>query len=180
VCRKGDRRGVGGVVCVGVATKTRRKIYRSIDMSKDIAPKSVTSLRSSCVQTALDMWRPIMITSARISGPFVHCLNKGGLEDIVRTRKLRGTVASNSMANDRPAVRAYTGTFEHQKRNKNWNGPQMTVIEFYTSTPPRPNLSPGYAEWTEEGLVDGHLSIQISKIVDGNGAIIPAAHYRSR
>jgi hypothetical protein len=113
-------------------------------------------------------------------GPFVHGLNKGGLTEIVRTSRLRGVAASNHMANDRPAVRAYVGSFDHQRRVKRWSGADKTFIEFYTHVPPRPQLPPGYAEWTEEGLTDGHLLIRISRILDGDGTLISPAHYGKR
>ena len=103
-------------------------------------------------------------------GPFVHKLNKGGLAEICLTSKLRGTAAGNNMANDRPAVRAYVGTFEHQQKNKNWSGKDSIYIEFLTSTPPRSGLAPGFAEWTEDGLVDGGLPIKIIRVLHGDGS----------
>jgi hypothetical protein len=102
-------------------------------------------------------------------GPFVHTLNKGGLKEIVTTEKLRGTQASNHLANDSKAVRAYVGTFEHQKKNKNWSGRLSTHIEFLSFVPPRSGLPPGYAEWTDESLVEGYLAISIQRVVNGEG-----------
>jgi hypothetical protein len=102
-------------------------------------------------------------------GPFVHTLNKGGLKEIVTTAKLRGTQASNHLANDAKAVRAYIGTFEHQKKNKNWAGRLSIHIEFLTCLPPRSGLPPGYAEWTEESLIEGYLAISIQRVVNGEG-----------
>src|SRR5882672_7592460 len=96
-------------------------------------------------------------------GPFVHGLNKGGLFEIARTRQLRGTEASNNMASDRLAVRAYVGSFEHQKRIKNWSDPSKTLIEFVTQIAPRTGLPPGYAEWGEDQLVHGYLPITITR-----------------
>jgi hypothetical protein len=113
-------------------------------------------------------------------GPFVHGLNKGGLVDIVRSSSLRGVGASNNMTNDRLAVRAYTGGFEFQRKTKRWSGADKTFIEFMTDTPPRPNLPPGYAEWTEEGLNDGVLKIRILRIVDGDGNTVSTAKFGAR
>lgn len=109
------------------------------------------------------------MTTAIHFGPFVHILNKGGLHSIVQSASFRGTVASNNMANDDPAVRAYVGSFEHQQRNKNWSSASMTVIEFLTFTPPRPGCSPGYAEWRGEQLIDGHLAVRILRVLNGRG-----------
>jgi hypothetical protein len=105
----------------------------------------------------------------RTYGPFLHTLNKGGLKEIVTTGKLRGTEASNHLANDNKAVRAYVGTFEHQKKNKNWSGRLSTHIEFLSFVAPRSGLPPGYAEWNDALLTEGHLSIKILRIVNGEG-----------
>ncbi|MEJ8854150.1 hypothetical protein WKW79_06205 [Variovorax robiniae] len=112
------------------------------------------------------------MTDPRTFGPFVHTLNKGGLREIVTSGKLRGTPASNHLANDHLAVRAYAGSFEHQKRNKNWSGRISRHIEFVSHVAPRPGLPPGYAEWTDEQLIDGHLRIQILRVLDGEGSIV--------
>lgn len=101
-------------------------------------------------------------------GPFVHTLNKGGLKEIRTTGKLRAAAASNNMANDRPAVRAYVGTFEYQRKNKNWHDRQSVHIEFTTTIPPRSGLPPGYAEWTDT-LIEGHLPIKINRVLNGAG-----------
>ena len=103
-------------------------------------------------------------------GPFVHTLNKGGLAEIRAMSKLRGSAASNHMTNDSIAVRAYVGTFEYQKQNKNWSDARSVHIEFLTSIPPRSGLPPGYAEWTDS-LVDGHLPIQITRVLHGDGSV---------
>lgn len=108
----------------------------------------------------------------RTYGPFVHTLNKGGLKQICISSSLKGTAASNHLANDRLAVRAYIGSFELQKKNKNWSGRQSTHIEFLSFTPPRPNLPPGYAEWDESQLQEGYLPIQILRVVNGEGEAI--------
>jgi hypothetical protein len=110
-----------------------------------------------------------LVTQMRTYGPYVHTLNKGGLNEIVTTSKLRGTEASNYMANDRRAVRAYVGTFEYQKKNKNWSGRKSIHIEFLTFVPPRSGLPPGAAEWGEELLIEGYLPIQILRVVNGEG-----------
>lgn len=102
-------------------------------------------------------------------GPFVHSLNKGGLQQIVMSGKLRGASAGNHMANDRLAVRAYKGSFEQNKKNKRWHGRDKTYIEFMTKLPPRPNLPPGYAEWEGQQLLDNHLPIKILRVVNGEG-----------
>lgn len=114
------------------------------------------------------------MTQARTYGPYVHTLNKGGLKEIVTTGRLRGTEASNNLANDRRAVRAYVGTFEQQKKNKNWSGRQSVHIEFVTSVPPRSGLSPGYAEWDDSLLVAGYLPIEILRVVNGEGEKVSA------
>ena len=113
-------------------------------------------------------------------GPFVHGLNKGGLFEIARTGGLRGAPASNNMASDSLAVRAYVGDFAYQKRNKNWSGADKSFIEFVTRVPPRSGLPPGYAEWAEEQLTDGFLTIQVLRVIDGNGNSIPPAEYIRR
>jgi hypothetical protein len=116
--------------------------------------------------------------TARTLGPFVHTLNKGGLKEIVTSGKLRGAPAANHMANDRKAVRAYVGSFEEQKKNKNWSGRISVHIEFMTSVPPRPQLPPGYAEWTEDQLSEGFLPIRILRVLNGEGeAVVTPAIY---
>ncbi|MEO6276749.1 hypothetical protein [Roseateles sp.] len=108
-------------------------------------------------------------------GPFVHTLNKGGLKEIVITGKLRGAAASNHLANDHKAVRAYVGTFEHQKKNKNWHGRVSIHIEFLSFVAPCGALPPGYAEWGEELLTEGHLPIKLLRVVNGEGeSVLPA------
>ena len=102
-------------------------------------------------------------------GPYIHTLNKGGLAEIRATSRLRATAASNNMASDRIAVRAYVGTFEYQQRNKRWSGKQTIHIEFLTSVPPRSGLPPGSAEWTD-GLVGGYLPIIITRVLHGDGS----------
>jgi hypothetical protein len=102
-------------------------------------------------------------------GPYVHGLNKGGLNEIMTSSKLRGTLPSNHVASDRPAVRAYVGSFELQRKNKNWSGRDKTFIEFTTRLPPRAGLPPGYAEWSDEQLIEGHLPIRILRVVNGEG-----------
>jgi hypothetical protein len=76
------------------------------------------------------------MSNVKTYGPFVHTLNRGGLREILVTSKLRGSVASNHLANDSAAVRAYVGSFEYQQRNKNWHGHQSTHIEFLSFIPP--------------------------------------------
>ena len=105
----------------------------------------------------------------KVYGPFVHTLNKGGLQEIRTSSRLRGSAASNHMANDSIAVRAYVGSFEYQRKNKNWHG-KTIHIEFLTALPPRSGLPPGYAEWTDN-LIDGHLPIQITRVMLGDGSM---------
>jgi hypothetical protein len=121
-----------------------------------------------------------MRTGDATHGPYVHGLNKGGLSEIWRSQKLRATSAGNHMANDRLAVRAYVGTFEHQKRNKNWSGADKTFVEFLTFTAPRSGLPPGYAEWTEGQLDGGYLRVKILRVLDGNGITIFPAQFPLR
>jgi hypothetical protein len=109
------------------------------------------------------------MTSERTYGPFVHGLNKGGLKEIITSSKLRGANAENYMANDHPAVRAYPGTFEYQKKNKNWSGRKNIFIEFLTYIPLRSGLGPGQAEWRDGELVEGYLRIKILRVVNGEG-----------
>lgn len=108
----------------------------------------------------------------RTYGPFVHTINKGGLKEIVTSGKLRGAAASNNMANDSRAVRAYVGSFEHQKQNKRWSGRVSIHIEFLSFSPPRPNLPPGYAEWVDDQLIENHLAIKILRVVNGEGELV--------
>jgi hypothetical protein len=110
----------------------------------------------------------------RTYGPYVHTLNRGGLREILTTGKLRGSEASNYMANDRKAVRAYVGTFEYQKKNKNWSGRQSVHIEFLSFVPPRSGLAPGYAEWDGDLLTEGHLPIKILRVLNGEGEPVTA------
>lgn len=112
------------------------------------------------------------MVGAKLYGPFIHGLNKGGLREIVNTSKLRGTSASNNMSNDSTAVRAYVGSFEYQKKNKRWSGRANIYIEFQTYTPPRCGLPPGYAEWTEESLINSYLKIKILRVVNGEGELV--------
>jgi hypothetical protein len=107
-------------------------------------------------------------------GPFVHGLNRGGLKGIISESQLRGATASNHLANDRYAVRAYAGTFEEQKRNKRWSGRDKTFIEFMTMVPPRAGLPPGYAEWSDHLLMNNHLKIRILRVLNGEGEAIAA------
>jgi hypothetical protein len=110
-----------------------------------------------------------MATEDWIYGPFVHGLNKGGLDAILVTSKLKGTGASNHMASDLIAVRAYVGDFEYQRRNKNWHGREKIFIEFMTRVPPRTGLPPGYAEWSDAELVDGFLPVHVLRVLNGEG-----------
>jgi hypothetical protein len=114
--------------------------------------------------------------TARTYGPFVHTLNRGGLKEIVTTGKLRGAEASNHLTNDVKAVRAYVGTFEFQKKNKNWSGRLKTHIEFLTFTPPRDGLPPGYAEWSGEQLINDHLPIKVLRVLNSEGEPVAATH----
>jgi hypothetical protein len=107
-------------------------------------------------------------------GPFVHTLNKGGLREIVTSQKLRGTIPGNYLASDRLAVRAYKGSFEHQKKNKNWSGKVSVHIEFMSRIAPDTGQSPGWAVWSEDSLIQGHLPIRILRVVNGDGEVIDA------
>ncbi len=109
------------------------------------------------------------MTTGKLYGPFVHGLNKGGLKEIVTTGKLRGAVAGNHMANDRPAVRAYTGPFERRRKIMNWSGRDRVYIEFTTEVPLRDGLAPGQAEWSDDQLIDNHLPITITRVLNGEG-----------
>lgn len=104
-----------------------------------------------------------------IHGPYVHGLNKGGLKQIISQSKLLGTSASNHMANDHPAVRAYEGTFEFHKKNKNWHGRDRVIIEFMTRQPSRGGMPPGAAEWTAGQLNNNYLDIKILRVLNGEG-----------
>ena len=109
------------------------------------------------------------MAGSRKYGPFVHGLNKGGLGEIIASGKLRGTLGANHYANDRPTVRAYAGTFEYQKKNKNWSGRSSIFIEFTTPVPLRSGLGAGAAEWSGGDLIDGYLPISITRVVNGDG-----------
>ncbi|MCB1887832.1 MAG: hypothetical protein KDH20_09520 [Rhodocyclaceae bacterium] len=113
------------------------------------------------------------MTDGKKYGPFVHKLNKGGLHAIVTTGKLRGAEGSNYFSNDRAAVRAYVGTFEYQKKNKNWSGRTSIFIEFMTTVPLRSGLGPGHAEWSGDELIEGYLPIQILRVLNGEGEAVP-------
>jgi hypothetical protein len=76
------------------------------------------------------------------------------------------------MASDRVAVRAHSGPFEFLKKKLNWSGRDRTFIEFVTSVAPRGDLPPGYAEWSENELTNGHLAIQIMRVVNGDGEAV--------
>ena len=102
-------------------------------------------------------------------GPYVHGLNKGGLREIILSSKLRGAAASNHMAHDRIAVRAYEGAFEYHQQNKRWSGRDKIYIEFFTMLPPRTGTPPREAEWTGPQLINDHLDVKISRVVYGSG-----------
>ena len=105
-------------------------------------------------------------------GPFVHTLNKGGLQEIVTSGRLRATEPANHLASDRLAVRAHTGSFEHQKKNKNWHGRLSVHIEFMTPVPPDADPPPGWATWSDDRLLEGQLPIHILRVVNGDGELI--------
>jgi hypothetical protein len=42
---------------------------------------------------------------------------------------------------------------------------ELTTTQFHSRT----GLPPGYAEWSEDQLIEGHLPIQILRIVNGEG-----------
>jgi hypothetical protein len=113
------------------------------------------------------------ITGNWMRGPYVHGLNKGGLSEIRSTQRLRATRPANTVASDRPAVRARPGTFEHVKKVMHWSGRDRTFIEFMTRVPPRPQLPPMFAEWDDDQLIDGHLPIFILRVVNGEGEPVP-------
>ena len=113
-----------------------------------------------------------MTGTTRLYGPYVHTLNKGGLKQIALAQKLRGATASNHMANDHAAVRAYVGTFEHQRKNKNWSSRESIHLEFMTTIAPRSDLPPGYAEWGEAELQQGYLPIQLTRVLNGAGELV--------
>lgn len=112
---------------------------------------------------------------AREYGPFVHTLNKGGLRLIITSGKLKGTQPANHLASDRLAVRAYAGSFEHQRKNKNWKGKTSIHIEFMTPIPVDADLPPGWAMWSEDRLIEGYLPIRILRVVNGDGDVITSA-----
>ncbi len=109
------------------------------------------------------------MVAEKLYGPFVHGLNNGGLKEIVITGKLRGAVGGNNMANDRSAVRAYTGPFETRRKIVNWKGRDRTYIEFMTNSPSCTGLVPGSAEWDGDQLIENHLPIRITLVLNGEG-----------
>ena len=100
-------------------------------------------------------------------GPFVHGLNKGGLEEIRKTSSLISTQGREGRG---VAVRALFGSFEYQRKNKRWDDPQRIYIEFYTDQPPYKG-DPIIAQWhLPEGAF---LKIYISGVFNGAGDIVP-------
>jgi hypothetical protein len=98
-------------------------------------------------------------------GPFVHGLNKGGLEDIRGNQRLLSSPA-RGIAGGANAVRAYYGSFEKRQKNKNWHNPSKVYIEFMTFLPPYQH-DPIMARWfMNEGE---YLPIRITGIFYGSG-----------
>jgi len=101
-------------------------------------------------------------------GPYVHKLNRGGLEDIVSNSRLVSTEAAGS-AGGSAKVRAHVGDFKTLKEQLKLSG-EDTFIEFTTETAPDTGLPPGWAYWSmDAGL---YLSISINGVYNGNGEVI--------
>lgn len=112
------------------------------------------------------------MVAEKLYGPFIQGLNKGGLKEIVTMGKLRGAAGGNNMANDRCAVRGYTGPFEIRRKIMNWNGRDRTYIEFMTNSLSRTGLVPGCAEWDGDQLIENHLPIRITRVLNGEGEAV--------
>jgi hypothetical protein len=99
-------------------------------------------------------------------GPFVHKLNKGGLDAILRDQRLLSTEA-RTIAGASAEVRAFKGDFETYKRKI--SGPNRneadTFIEFMSSIAPRANTPPSWAHFeVQEG---GFLPIKVLAVYNG-------------
>ncbi len=101
-------------------------------------------------------------------GPFVHGINKGGLNDIIRFQRLVSTEA-RGIAGGGTGVRAYEGDFQTLFRRMNsGNSPSgKQFVEFHTFHPPRSRTPPGLANWP---LAEGeYLNVRISGVFEDNG-----------
>jgi len=97
--------------------------------------------------------------------PFVHGLNKGGLDAIRASRQLRASDAA-SVAGGASAVQAHVGTFaDLQRRNRWFADPEKMFIEFTTTIAPA--VHPAIAAWYMPE--DGCLQIAIRGTHNGAG-----------
>ena|ERR1700730_13707818 len=106
-------------------------------------------------------------TAAKIHGPFTHGLNKGGLEDIRKNRRLKATEAAG-IAGSSSAVRAHVGSFEVLQKRWCWFSPTYkdTIFIEFTSDA-APDSHPSIATWY---LPEGeYLPITITGVFTGAG-----------
>lgn len=108
-------------------------------------------------------------------GPYVHAINKGGLDEIIRTQQLVSTTA-RGIAGGGDAVRAHVGSFKAVADRLGWsrkfsqsaNGStDGKYIEFTTERPPRSGMPPFSAQWPMEA--GEYLKIRITGVFDEFG-----------
>jgi RHS repeat-associated protein len=100
----------------------------------------------------------------RTHGPYIHGINKGGLDAIIREQQMIATDA-RGVAGGVPAVRAYTHSLDGLGAY-----PSTDFLEFTTAAPPS-GVNPGQSSvwWSmEEGA---RLDIRITRIAHPDGSV---------
>ncbi|HTZ74007.1 MAG TPA: hypothetical protein VMB47_08805 [Candidatus Aquilonibacter sp.] len=105
-------------------------------------------------------------------GPFVHKLNKGGLDDIVANGRLLSTTAAGT-AGGGDGVRAHQGSFQDLYRFHGWAvrpDPNEIFIEFKTAHQPLV-VGPPHRHSMVRWLLDAgqYLLITITGVYNGCG-----------
>jgi hypothetical protein len=102
-------------------------------------------------------------------GPYVHSLNKGGLEDIVQSKRLLSTEGRYGDE----GVRALRGSFRELYVRNNWGlrpDASRIYVEFATVHAPNRGGPPGISAIVHWSMPAGHyLAIRITGIFDGFG-----------
>lgn len=127
--------------------------------------RHLRSIKEACslVSVALMIGYPMPIF-----GPFVHGLNKGGLNEIRTHRQLRASDAAG-IAGGASAVRAHVGLFAYlQRRNRWFANPEKVFIEFTTSV--APEAHPAIAVWYMPA--GAYLRIAIRATYNGAGQVL--------
>jgi hypothetical protein len=96
-----------------------------------------------------------------------HKLNKGGLEEIMKTQRLKATEARIS-AGGAMAVRAHVGDFKtHRELNAHWWKSDSPDVHVEFTTEQKPSEHPAYATWHQPD--GGFLPIKITGVFDSSG-----------